>query len=94
MPILDKQHGHQGVPKIARGKSSRYVGVTKQTRSRLWYADIRVNGVRYNLGGHDTENEAALAYNRKAFELLGKEAKLNSITEITSCPDLAPTITA
>jgi hypothetical protein len=43
----------------------------------VWRASIRCQGVQYRLGSFSTQLEAAEAYNRKAKELFGEQARLN-----------------
>ena len=72
---------HQGViQKKAKPKSSKYVGVMKckgGNRIKEWTAEIKKDRKRYSLGYHMTEEEAARAYDEKAKELYGENAKLN-----------------
>jgi group I intron endonuclease len=56
-----------------------YVGVTKRKESKKWRSRIGINGGRIDLGLFDTPEEAAEAYNKKAIELYGENAKLNII---------------
>jgi len=55
--------------------SSKYRGV--HSFSYKWSACLTVNKIRYYLGVFPTEEEAAIAYDNKAKELLGKKARLN-----------------
>ena len=58
----------------------KYKGVTFTNRIRLPYRSrICINGKRISLGYFATQEEAALAYNKKAIELFGEYAKLNII---------------
>jgi hypothetical protein len=57
--------------------SSQYKGVFK-SRER-WRARLKINGVSISGGCHDTEVEAALAYNSIAKHYCGDFAKLNEI---------------
>lgn len=62
--------------------TSKYRGVSHGTNSRKrpWVARIGngVAGCEW-LGNFVTEDEAALAYNKRAFEMFGDEAKLNLV---------------
>lgn len=59
--------------------SSQYKGVTWNQSKQLWQAYITYLGHHYHLGRFRDEQEAALAYNRKAMELFGEYARLNVI---------------
>lgn len=61
------------------GARSKYVGVTKDNSRYL--SNIKKNGEKHYLGTFPTEREAAIAYNNKAMELHGKNAKLNIIED-------------
>lgn len=65
----------QGVPKKTKNKSSKYVGVSKD--KNRWRAYINFKGCRMNLGSFRDDISAAEAYDKKAKELYGKDAKLN-----------------
>lgn len=58
---------------------SKYRGVTHHIRRgySYWRAKITVNKKVYYIGEFKNEKEAAMAYDRKARELLGNDAKLN-----------------
>jgi len=56
--------------------SSQYRGVCWYKRDGKWMAYINIDGKRKNLGYYDIEEDAARAYDRKAFEL-GQIDKLN-----------------
>ena len=58
--------------------SSKYKGVSI-TPSKKWRSRIMLEGKEIWLGVFDNEEEAALAYNKKAFELFGEFAYLNEI---------------
>ena len=64
-----------------RKSSSQYRGVSWRHRDKKWYVRIRVEGKRYHIGTYPDEMQAALAYNRKAIELLGDKAILNIIEQ-------------
>ncbi len=56
---------------------SKYKGVTVSYRAKPWRATITHKGRSYALGNHETEEEAARAYDKKAKELFGEYAWLN-----------------
>ena len=58
-------------------KTSKYIGVCIKRRNDLWRATINYHNVQYSLGNYITEEEAAQAYDKKAIEIYGKNAKLN-----------------
>ena len=64
-----------------RAKSSEYRGVYYKAKTGRWGAAIYTPNPRQHLhiGYFSTEKEAALAYNKKALEVLGDKAKLNTI---------------
>ena len=66
-------NGHNKTKK--KNTSSQYIGVTKE--GGKWRARIQKQGVKYRLGTHEIEIEAAKAYNVKATELYGEFANLN-----------------
>lgn len=59
--------------------SSRYKGVSWCKRLGKWECYITVRGKRRDLGRFDSEEAAALAYNRAASEALGEAAVLNEV---------------
>lgn len=61
------------------GCTSQYIGVCKNRNK--WQAEISYEGKKEHLGLHQTEIEAAQAYNKKAKELYGDNARLNIIIE-------------
>jgi hypothetical protein len=65
--ITTKQGNAQNKINKIKGTSSKYFGVCKD--GNKWLADIKMNKKHYYLGRFDTEEEAALAYNKKAEEL-------------------------
>lgn len=63
--------------KVAKRKNSKskYFGVSKSRNK--WCARIEYNKKNLYLGSFFTEEDAALAYNKKAIELYGRLAKIN-----------------
>lgn len=61
-----------------KNSSSKYLGVTLRP-SGNWVAQIRLPDKNLRLGTFVCEQEAALAYNAKAYEIYGEFANLNII---------------
>ena len=61
------------------GRTSRYKGVSRDTQSGKWRAQIWQSKKTHYLGLFDSEIAAALAYNVKARELFGEFAYLNNV---------------
>ena len=59
---------------------SKYKGVSKFKNK--WRAFVQYQGKRYNLRNYDIEEDAAIAYNKKAFELGGEYAHIKIIRDI------------
>jgi hypothetical protein len=64
---------------VHKPKSSKYRGVFINKKSNNWIAEIRKDKKKIRIGTYKTEEEAALAYNKKAIEVQGDKAKLNVI---------------
>ena len=60
-----------------RNKSGKYKGVSFDTSRGKWIVSIQINGKTKHIGRFDDEEEAAKAYDDKAYELHGEYAKLN-----------------
>ena len=58
-------------------KTSKYIGVCRPKDKKKWKASIAFRNKEYRLGYFYTEEDAAHAYDRKAIELYGENAKLN-----------------
>lgn len=59
------------------GSLSRFKGVSLDRRNNAWVARITVRGRRYELGRHQSEVAAALAYDQAAYHHFGEFAYLN-----------------
>jgi group I intron endonuclease len=75
--VANRSENCQGLK--SKENSSKYVGVYLSKNGKRWFAVISYKNKQYRLGTFDTEEEAALAYNKKALELYGSNAKLNTI---------------
>ena len=73
------QNGQNTKIRIQSNKSSKYKGVTWHKLMKRWWARIYYLGSCHSLGYFDTEEGAAKAYNKRASELFGKFANLNTI---------------
>ena len=59
-------------------KNSKYIGVRYEEKNqRQWFSIIKHNWISYHLGCYTKEAGAALAYDKKARELYGSDAKVN-----------------
>mgnify|MGYP000928629182 FL=1 len=65
--------------KIRSDNTSGYKGVSFHKPSGRYRAYINKDGIRQDLGLHDTKKDAAKSYNQKASELFGEFARLNQI---------------
>ena len=70
-----KVKSRKGVP-----TSSKYIGVYFKKKEKLWSAGIYSKGNEQFLGGYESEEDAARAYNVKAKEIYGEFAPLNDVT--------------
>ena len=59
--------------------SSKYKGVSWHKKSSKWSAQIHVDNKKIHLGLFESEEEAALTYNKQAIEYFGDFANLNVI---------------
>jgi hypothetical protein len=71
------ENSHQKIKK--KDTTSKYFGVSFKKNKNKWYACISKEGKQFNLGSYENENDAALAYNKKALEIYGNKANLNDI---------------
>jgi hypothetical protein len=83
--VSQKLHGRMG--QFLQGKhhnvskTSKYVGVSLEKASQKWIAHITYNRKMYHLGTFINEEDAAKAYNQKAIEFFGENARINIIEE-------------
>lgn len=66
--------GNSGIP--SHNKSG-YRGVSQNSNSEKWHAQIKINGKQTYLGRFNTPKEAAVAYNNAAMEHFGEFATIN-----------------
>lgn len=59
--------------------SSNFIGVSYISTQKLYRATVRFDRESIVIGHFKKETDAAVVYNKKAFELYGNEAKLNNI---------------
>ncbi len=59
--------------------SSKYRGVSWKKQNKKWSAVISYNGKQFWIGVFNKEDDAALAYNKKAKELYGEYAQFNTV---------------
>ncbi len=59
--------------------ASEYIGVSKMKNRKKWNAYIQIDFKRVHLGYFENEIDGAIAYNKKALEIYGKDAKINNI---------------
>lgn len=57
--------------------SSKYKGVCWHKQRSCWKAEIKINGKRKHLGVFLNEYDAAMAYNKAAFDAFGEHVRLN-----------------
>lgn len=62
-----------------RNSSSKYLGVSWDKKRNRWQMQIKGNGFKKYSKRFNKETDAALAYNKKAAEIYGEFACLNSI---------------
>jgi len=67
--------GNSGIPSH---NTSGFRGVSRNSKSGKWHAQIKINGKQTYLGRFDTPGEAAVRYNEAAKEHFGEFATLNT----------------
>jgi len=63
--------------KVPRHNTSGFRGVSKNSRSGKWHAQIKINGKQTYLGRFDTPEDAARRYDRAALEHFKEFARIN-----------------
>lgn len=77
---LEKAKKSQGLV-FNKKEYSKYIGVSWDKNRNKWNSKISWQNKTINLGRYDDEFSAALAYNKKAIELFGEQARINIIKE-------------
>lgn len=78
-------NNHENITKINTDDTpDEYIlyGILYDKKYKLWKSEIKKDKVLYKLGSFQSQYEAAKAYNMKAIELYGDQAKLNILTKI------------
>ena len=78
MRIVDKYQSARNI-RVRKGCTSVYKGVYWNTRDKKWEATIYMKPKQTYIGQFDNEDDAGLAYNRRAVDLFGEYAFLNEI---------------
>jgi AP2-like factor (euAP2 lineage) len=78
--VCTMQERQQILPKSrSQSGTSQYKGVSYYTKNKCWRAGIGVDGKSIHIGFYDSEEEAALAYNKAALQHFGDQAYQNQI---------------
>ena len=75
---VKSSNANQGSYRKDEFSTSNYIGVSLKENGK-WYVRINHLGKTISLGRFDNQIDAAIAYNKKATELYGEDARLNSI---------------
>lgn len=78
---LTTRSGNEANKPPPRSNRSSYKGVYFHKAARKWAAQLTAYGKKYNLGLHMTPEDAARAYNAKAFDVWGEHAWLNPVPD-------------
>lgn len=76
--IISDKFEKAGKRRGVRNSSSKYKGVFRRKTGK-WTSQLTYKGKRYYLGTFENEEEAAIAYNKKAIEVHGEKAFQNLI---------------
>lgn len=76
-------HSQNMANKIMRQGTSKYKGVCWNKKDKVWIASVEKDGKYYHAGSYHNEEEAAIAYNKKAWEIFGEFARVNLLPEVT-----------
>lgn len=77
--VCTLQERQQLLPKNRKKASSAYRGVSYSKSADRWRAGIEVEGKSMNLGHYESEESAALAYNKAARKYFGANAYQNPV---------------
>ena len=72
-----KRGGALGERKKVKTEGTKYKGVAWHVNYNRYRARIKINGTTTHLGYFDTADQAAVAYDRAAYELRGSKAQTN-----------------
>lgn len=78
--IANQSDNNANRQKVNKPTTSKYFGVSWHKKHKKWCAAIQRDKKCYHIGGFETQEAAALAYNEKAIEFHGEFAKLNKVT--------------
>lgn len=70
--------------RLFKTNTSGFRGVYFRKKFPGWYVQVKCKGITYSGGTYPTAKEAAAAYNAKAIELFGSNARLNIIEDAVS----------
>ena len=80
--MVSPSGNNSGFQKKRKNTTSQYRGVSFKKHAKKWCAAIQWKGVYKNLGYHNTEIEAAHAYNNYAKEIGAPNECLNNLTQL------------